>query len=72
MVGLIVGFENVTCMCLASLMYHHVWLNDAWITNHVVLSSSHLQRSELLQSKCDSCILMYPWNDLTHVFSGIG
>jgi hypothetical protein len=47
MVGLIVGFKKVTCMCLAYLMYPHVWLNDSLISNHVVLSSSHLQHLEL-------------------------
>jgi hypothetical protein len=71
MVGLVVGFEKITRMCLATLLFHHRWLVDMLMVNHVVQMTSYLHRSEDLQAKKEFVCISYPWNDSSHVFSGI-
>jgi hypothetical protein len=71
MVGLIAGFEKVTRMCLASILFHSDWLRTTLMPNHIVLMSSHLHRSAEVQSKKGLVVVSYPWNDDKHTFSGI-
>jgi hypothetical protein len=71
MVGLVVGFEKITRMCLATLLFHSGWLRDTLVANHVFLVSSYLHRSEELLSKKSFVETSFPWNDKNHVFSGI-
>ena len=74
-VGLIDGFRLLSRMCLASLLYHHKWLEDNLSTNHVVCLSSYALRSKEVLEKIDSSpsflVVTYPWNDDIHAFSGV-
>jgi hypothetical protein len=71
MVGLIAGYEKITKMCLASLLFHCDWLKDTLNNNHVCKDSNYLHWSEELQLKREFVIITYPWNDIENVFTGI-
>jgi hypothetical protein len=71
MVGLIVGFQKVTRMCLASILFHSSWLHDTLKPNHVFLVSSFVHRSEEMLKKKECTQITFPWNDSDNVFTGI-
>jgi hypothetical protein len=73
MVGQVVGFEKITRMCLASMLYHHGWLSSTLRVNHVVLQSSYLHRTAELLARRDECVgVTYPWDDVeNNAFTGI-
>jgi hypothetical protein len=71
MVGLVVGFEKITRMCLACLLYHYPWLKDTLNVNHVFAQTSYLHRCSELQTMVEYVHVTYPWNDICHVFTGI-
>jgi hypothetical protein len=70
-VGLVVGFEKMTRMCLACLLFHYLWLKDTLNVNHDFSQTSYLLQSAELQSMSEFVLVSYPWNDINHVFTGI-
>ncbi len=78
MVGNIPGYGLLTCMCLASLLYHRKWIVDSFAANHIVCCSSFILRQADIIAKCTTnpevVIIAYPWTEDgngNHVYSGI-
>jgi hypothetical protein len=72
MVGNVVGFEKMTRMCLASIIYHHGWLLLIIHVNHVFLQSLYVHRKYKLLEWRDECVTVaYPWEDNNYAFTGV-
>jgi hypothetical protein len=70
-VSLVPGMEKLTCMSLASIIYHYEWLNNVLRNNHVFILSSFVHRNVISNNRRESVVVTYPWNDNVHHFSGI-
>jgi hypothetical protein len=70
-VSLVPGMEKLTCMSLASIIYHYEWLNNVLGNNHVFILSSFVHRNVISNNRRESVVVTYPWNDNVHHFSGI-
>jgi hypothetical protein len=72
MVGKVVGFEKMTRMCLAAVIYHHGWLSSVLHVNHVFLQSSYIHRTQEILGRRDECVTVaYPWEDNNFAFTGV-
>ena len=71
MVALVNGMEKLTCMCLASIVYHYEWLVNILGRNHTFLISSVVHRNEVVDNYRESVKVTHPWNDSDHHYSGI-
>ena len=71
MVGRLVNYGLLTCMCLASMLHHWEWICTLNV-NHVIRNvSTVFCSSETLQMLKQSVQVTYPWNDEQHTFCGI-
>jgi hypothetical protein len=75
MIQLVAGFGRLLLMCLASVLFHRVWLMDTLDINHVFLITSNAFRNgelfEKLNDNTEWIQVTYPWNDIDKAFSGI-
>jgi hypothetical protein len=72
MVASVIGFQRMTRMCLASLLYHNSWLSSYLQPNHIIFNTCYCFRSAEILSHHRDVIITYPWNDENdHAFSGI-
>ncbi len=78
MVSNIPGYGLLTCMCLASLLYHRKWIVDSFAANHIVCCSSFvLQWADIIAkytTNLEVVLIAYPWmedKNGNHVYSGI-
>jgi hypothetical protein len=67
-------FGLLLCMCLASLLHHHKFINKMLGFNHVVKTSSICFRNQLGLEKVQKegwTVVSYPWGHTTKCFSGM-
>ena len=66
--------KRLSSMCTASLLYHKNFVLQSLPLNHVI-RSSHMFRNAGVLAQMDGddkpVVVMYPWEDSGHVFSGI-
>jgi hypothetical protein len=73
MVGKVDGFEKMSRMCLAAVLFHHGWLSSYLPVNHVFLQNSYIHRTAEILARRDDCVqITYPWDDENNsAFTGV-
>jgi len=75
MIASLPNYGLLTWMCLALLLYHHQWILNTLMVNHVVHCVSivlcHRDVIDRCNANPDLVRISYPWNDCSHVYTGI-
>jgi len=62
-------------MCLASLLYHHQWIFQKFMVNHVVHCCCIVFCDDDVMRRCNEnpefVVVLYPWNNAAHMYSGV-
>jgi hypothetical protein len=67
MVRLVIGWERIKTMCLASILFHNSWLLNILPVNHLVIATSHVYHSGDLLAQSEFVTVSYPWDDAENV-----
>ncbi len=76
MVACLPNYGLLTWMCLATVLYHHNWILENFMVNHVVCCVSTVLHQVDVVQHCDTnpgfVIVTCPWNDNAgHVFTDV-